>query len=388
MRFLRGRACLATVMCIACTASRRAPSAVTAEFLLVSDDSSAWVRVSADTVTVLRAPIMLAVLAGRLTEVSVVEEAHDFENASFLISRVFRRDLVTGDSAMVFTDSMVVQELQHFTRANPDAVPLSSDEEPGDGARSVESSVVLLDVVGHTLGVEVHRDRMVGEIGTHDTFRATLDLRTGKRLRVTDILTPGAASSTLAAAEQSLGAAVALAARRDGTVGRAVSRAIAALPFDPVSFSLKRKGDALSAEFLAHDEQVIDEARDSHRYTLEPIVLPSPLWWSAVRATLPREVSDTLSLVTAGGLTLELAYDAYDMAVVHSRGSAGSRALLRLRGPVRRVIALSDSLVVPGGAWRGPLTRAFSQSAYYSDEVRAASLRRRARPTATRQAAL
>ena len=359
-----------------------------AEFLLVSDDSTAWVHSSADTVIVQRAPLLLATLTGRLIEIYVAEDPINFDDASFLISRVFRRDLVSGDSALVFADSSVLREAMAYVRAHPAAERLDADDPVPDGARSFESSITPLDVVGNTLGVEVHLDRTVGELGTHDSYRATVDLPTAKRLSLAELITASAADSVIADAHRNITAAITLAVLREGTIGKAAGRAIASLGFDPLSFTLARDGDSLTAKFLVHNEQVIDEGHDTHRYALEPIALPAPSWWAAARRTLPHEILDSASRFDVGPVALDLRYDSQDVAQVVTRTTTGTRSVTRMRGPVRRAIAVGDSLISPTGKWRQALERAFSESGYYSDQVRAASLRGRARPTASRQAAL
>ena len=178
------------------------------------------------------------------------------------------------------------------------------------------------------------------------------------------------------------------ASQRSGPVGRAASSALSALRFDSLSFTLMRSGDSLAAQFLAHDEQVIDEARDTHRFALEPVALPAPAWWNEARAPLPRLFPDSSTRVELGALSLDLAYDREEVAQIVARTPVGARPVARMRGPVRRVIAIGDSLIQPARQWRQALERAFSESGYYSDQVRAASLRSRVRPTAARQAAL
>jgi hypothetical protein len=169
-----------------------------------------------------------------------------------------------------------------------------------------------------------------------------------------------------------------LAGRRAGPVGKAASRALSALLLDSLSFTFAREGDSLAVRFLAHDEQVIDETRDTHRFSLEPIPVLPPAWWVEARGALPRELPDSSVRLDAGALVLEARYDSNDVATV----------VTRMRGPLRRVIAVGDSLIAPRDQWRRALERAFSESGYYSEQVRAASLRNRARPTASRQAAL
>lgn len=332
--------------------------------------------------------MLVATLAGRLIEIYVADEAINFEAASFLVSRLFRRDIVSGDSTLVFADSTVLREAMEFVRAHPGAARLDEDEPVPDGARTFESSLTPLEVIGGTVGVEVHLDRTVGDLGTHDTYRATVNLVSGQRMSLSDVVATQAAGVSLASAHRVLAAAIALAGRRDGRVGKAASRAISALTFDSLSFSLTRRGDSLAVQFLAHDEQPVDETRDSHRFALEPITVTGPVWWATARRALPRQLSDSSSRFDVGALALDVKYDDGDVAHVAARTSGGARAVTRMRGPVRRAIEVSDSLIAPAGLWRRALERAFSESGYYSDQVRAASLRVRARSTASRQAAL
>lgn len=386
--FWRAGCAIVGLLLTACSPTPRTGARPEAEFLLVSDDSTAWVRTSADTVIVQRAPLLVATLAGRLIEVYVAEEPVNFEDATFLVSRVFRRDLVTGDSTLVFADSSVIRQLMTYVRAHPEAERLDEDEPPQEGARSSESSITPLAVIGSTFGMDVHLDRMVGELGTHDTYRATVDLLTARRLSLAQVISAPQAAGTLAMVHQNFAAAVALAGRRAGPVGKAASRALSQLIVDSLSFSLTRAGDSLAVAFLVHDEQVIDEARDTHRFTLEPIAIATPSWWSLARRALPRQMPDSSSRFEVGTLALDVQYDSAEVASVSVRTPSGARAVTRMRGPLRRVIALGDSLVQPQGTWRRALERAFTESGYYSETVRAASLRGRARPTAARQAAL
>ncbi len=376
------------VLVASCAPRAREGARPEAEFLLVSDDSTAWVHSSADTVIVQRAPMLLATLAGRLIEIYVAEDPINFDDATFLISRVFRRDLVSGDSTLVFADSTVLREAMAYVRAHPTAERLDEDDPVPDGARSFESSITPLDVIGGTIGVEVHLDRTVGELGTHDSYRATVDLPTGRRLSLAEVITASAAARVIEDAHRNITAAIATARLREGSIGKAAGRALASLGFDPLSFTLARNGDSLTAKFLAHDEQVIDEGHDTHRFALEPIALPAPSWWLSARRTLPHELPDSASRFDVGPVALDVRYDSQDVAQVVTRTSTGTRAVTRMRGPVRRAIAVGDSLIAPRGKWRQALERAFSESGYYSDQVRAASLRGRARPTASRQAAL
>ena len=371
-----------------CTPTPRAGARPAAEFLIVSDDSTAWVRSSADTVIVQRAPMLVAVLDGRLIEIYVADDAINFRDATFLVNRVYRRDLVSGDSTLVFADSAVLRDAMTYLRTHPDAERLDDDEAPADGARTFESAITPTAVVGTTLGLEVHGDHGTGELGTHDSYRATIDLIRGRRLSLSEIVTPAQAAATIATVRRNLAAAVVLAGRREGAVGKAASRAIAALPFDSLSFTLARNGDSLAVQFLVHHEQVIDEVHDTHRFALEPVALPAPTWWTVARRPLPRLLTDSTTRFDVGTVSLDVRYDADDVALVEARTGTATRMMTRMRGPLRSVIIVGDSLIAPRGQWRLALKRAFAESGYYSEQVRAASLRNRARPSGFRQAAL
>jgi hypothetical protein len=379
-------ACGLALLCAiaACSpATKRNPRAPDAEFLLVSDDSTTWVRSTSDSLIVRRAPMLVAALDGRLIELFVADETIGFEEASFLVSRLYRRDLVTRDSTLVFADSVVLRDAMTFMRSHPSAERLPDDEEPESALRAVESSITPLEIIGGTIGLDIHIDRTVGEFGTHDTYRATIDLKTGRRLALPSIVTPAAARAAFAVAHTRLSDAVSMAGSGGDVVGRAASTAMSALRIDSLGFALTRIGDSLAASWIAHSEQVIDETRDTHRYDLQPVPVTPPSWWSTVRSTLAVQRPDSSSRFALNGLTLELRYDREDVASISAHSQAGVLPVTRMSGPVRRVIAIADTLIAPAGQWRRALQRAFSESEYYSDQVRAAAFRPRRNPASS-----
>lgn len=372
---------LAVCSAVACTPSSPArPAHAVSEFLLISDDSTAWVRDDADSTRVQRAPMLLATLDGRVVEIYVAEEPLDFDEATFLVSRVYTRDLASGDSTLVFADSTVLRTAMAWVRNHPDATRLDDDDEPPDDVPSCDASITPLDVIGTTLGLEVHLDRMTGELGTHDTYRATVDLTSGRRLALRDIVSADRARISLDGAAAALRDAARAAGAQGGDLGRAAGAALSGLTIDPLSFVLAQSADSLAAQFLAHTEQVIDESRDSHRFAVDAVTIGAPAWWTAARATLPQVTPDSVAHVRTDRLALDLTYDQHEVAQVTTGTGSARRTVLRMRGPIRRVIALDDAVTRPSGRWRAALERAFAEAGYYSDEVRAVSLRRRARP--------
>ncbi len=368
------------VAIISCSPSNTLAANPVTEFLLVSDDSTTWVRSAPDTVAIERAPLLLALLDNRLIEIFVVEEPIEFQEASFLVTRAFRRDLVTGDSTLVFADSVVLRAAFQYARTHPDADRLPNDEPAPEPASALESSLTPLDIIGHTIGLDVHIDRTDGELGTHDTYRATVDLRSGQRLTLDSVVGIAVARQAEQSARATLRTAIVAAATGGDAVSEAASRALATLKFDPLAFSLGRTGDSLAVQYLAHDEQVIDDARDSHRFDVARIALPAPAWWLGARNSLPLTLTDSTARLMVGTVMLNLGYDNQDVASISASTGVGVRPVARMRGPVRRVITIGDSVTQPLGRWRPALARAFAEAGYTSDAVRTASFHSSERP--------
>ena len=102
---------LAIVCLFAACQSRAAPGRVppSAEFLFAAGDSTYWVRSNADGKRVRSAPILLTQVDGRFYEVFIAEDGAEYEDASFVTSRIFSRELTGTDSVMLFSDSTVMK---------------------------------------------------------------------------------------------------------------------------------------------------------------------------------------------------------------------------------------------------------------------------------------
>src|ERR687884_1426439 len=94
---------VATVL-VGCTPSAKPPAA---EFLVAAGDSTYWVRTDTTGVRVRGSPILLARYGGQFYEVYVTDDDRSFTDAAFVGQRIYRRDLITGDSTLVFEDSVV-----------------------------------------------------------------------------------------------------------------------------------------------------------------------------------------------------------------------------------------------------------------------------------------
>ena len=158
------------------------PPAPDAEFLVSAGDQTYWVRSDRTGLRIRGSPLILARTGGRYYEVYVAELDRSFPRALFSGERVFRRELATGDSAVIFDDTAIVQMATDYRRRHPTAPILGPQDDPDD---DIEVSAVgetdILNVMGpyvaleHRLSIE-HAD----DHSEDDTTRVVIDLRSGK----------------------------------------------------------------------------------------------------------------------------------------------------------------------------------------------------------------
>src|ERR671914_1929645 len=153
------KAALAAVVPLVVCACGPAVPPPSAEFLVSAGDSTYWVRTDTTGVRVRGSPILLARYGGQFYEVYVTDDDRSFADASFVGQRIYRRDLVTGDSTLVFEDSVVPGMARSYAATNPRARPLSPDDEAADEpASSTTAEVTVLDVHGPFLSYDYHID--------------------------------------------------------------------------------------------------------------------------------------------------------------------------------------------------------------------------------------
>src|SRR5215468_1834193 len=130
-RFLRvtGAIGLAVVACARPSAPASQPPPA-AEFLLSSADSTFWVATTKGETRVRGAPLVLANYDGKFYELYSADADFSFPDASLVGERLYRRDLLTGDSTLVFSDTVVPRVAKEYALAHPGERPLGPDDEP------------------------------------------------------------------------------------------------------------------------------------------------------------------------------------------------------------------------------------------------------------------
>ncbi len=176
------------VLAGACTLPPPPPPA--AEFLVSAGDQTYWIRSDNSGLRIRGSPLILARTGGRYYEIYVGEIDRSFPRALFSGERVFRRDLTSGDSAVIYDDTTVVRMAADYRRRHPRAPLLGPEDDPED---NIEVSAVgetdILNVLGPYVALE-HRLSIerADEHGEDDTTRAVIDLRNGKPVELDRML--------------------------------------------------------------------------------------------------------------------------------------------------------------------------------------------------------
>jgi hypothetical protein len=386
-----------------------APAPPRADFLLAAGDSTFWVTTGPKGVRVRGSPLVLARYDGKFYEVYVADEDHSFYDAVFTSQRIYRRDLLTGDSMAVFLDSGVVAASQRYAVAHPDEQPLQSDEDASDDpSTSVTGEVDIVDVHGPYLSYEYRGTESaksgdsIDSLGTgrHVLRRGVIDLRSGVRITPRALFGQAGGDSAVARGHRAFAATLGAirAARASGNErARLAAEAARSFVFDPNSFALTDAGRDPGAQFFAPARG----ARGSGlTLPLTPVPVPEAAdldWWAAERVSLPIGGPDSASDVwTRPGLEIVARYDTTggpqegqgvvvairqvrDARAVASRPAvAGGRREVagrewrvgRFPSPTRRLYWLDRPLL--DSAARRALVRAFNESALYGDDARSA----------------
>ena len=130
-----------------------------AEFVLSAGDSSFWVSSAAGKVQLRGAPLELAVADGRIYELYVADDDRSYSDAVLVGQKVFRRDLATGDSLLLYRDTVVSHLARVYRRLHPEDRPLRPDDEPNEEPLwTATSTLALEEIAGPFVSYSLHTD--------------------------------------------------------------------------------------------------------------------------------------------------------------------------------------------------------------------------------------
>ncbi len=340
----------ATLLLFAASACRGAPRpesptppAPAAEFVLAAGDSAFWVTSDSAGIHARGAPLELARLDGRFVELYVVDDDRSFSGADLVGQSVYRRDLRTGDSVLVFRDSMVPALAREYARAHPDDHPLRDDEEPDEDPELRATATIEIGAAhGPFVSYALHTDV---ERGTdplwHVSRRGVFDLRSGKPARLADIVGSDSAARTL------------LATVRDQARLDANSFAVTTLDGRPaIAWAIPGEGHGDAGNMLPVD----------------PVPFAEPAWWRDVEPTLPTSSADgSRDVWRHNGYSVVIRYDSAGGATLSLRDSTSREWKVGpVSAPATRIFWL-DAPSFDGDA-RHALARAFHEAALYGAE--------------------
>jgi hypothetical protein len=354
----------------ACERGEAPPPAPATEFIVAAADSVFWVRSDAEGIRVRGAPMVLAQVGGRFAELYVADEDYSFYDAVFIGQRLFKRDLVSGDSVQLVADTLMPELARGYAAANPDERPLEANEQGNENPRTVATAdLLVLETHGPWLSYEYRTDvDVIGGNSSHGARRGVVDLRTASAAPLDAIVGPPAARRALTIARTRWSAL------RDSIVTMAGDSAVAVTPtadrfvFDPRSFSLGVLDRALHVRFAVPQVGAEEEASVVE---LDAVAVDQPAWWDALRAEYPideraEERTWPRRDFTLVGRPADTPRARVSLAL---RDEAGTEWRLgSVPSPVLRVMWVSDSADVPGT--RAALTKAFNDASFYSGENR------------------
>jgi len=350
-----------------------------AEFLITAGDSTFWVSSADGRIRVRRAPLTVANVGGRFYELYVADDDRSYFDALLIGQRIFRRDLVSGDSLQVFEDARVSGIARAYASAHPTERPLGADEDGSDDPHTVATSdAELLDVVGPLLSYAHHSDVDIANVeDSHVVRHGVIDLRDGRSTTLHAVFGDADARRIIAEGRNAFRVVID-SVRRSRSIGsRRAARAIDGFRFDSTSFSVEEIDGSPMVGFYVPGE---GSAGGGVALPLPHIRAPEPDWWREIAPTVPRLSADSSSEIW-GGTRYEVVarYDTsgeFATLIVRDSASHEWRAA-RLPTPARRVFRLDT----PGvdSAARRALSRAFDESTLYSGVARTVLGPRRAR---------
>ena len=354
-------------------ASRRVARPPAADFVLAAGDSSFWVTSADGVVHVRGAPLEIARVDGRFYELYVEDDDRSFEDAVLIGQRVYRRDLITGDSLIVYEDTIVPRLAALYGRLHPgDARLQPNDDASDDPLWRATTTVDLTALHGPFLSFSLHTDVERDDASPwHASRRGVIDLTNGRpaslaRVAVGD-LAPIRRRRTLAVAAT-------LDSVRSGgdRIDRARTAALlGSYHLEPDGFTLTLVDGAPAVSYALAGTGA---GEAGHLLELQPIPIGEPAWWPEVAPTLP--------IGSADGTRDVWRHGRYDVVVRYDSSASVARLLLRdstsrewpvgrIPAPALRIFWLDQPPV--DSTARRALGRAFDESALYDEAARTAS---------------
>ena len=318
------------------------------------------------------APIALARLEGRLYELYVTDDDRSYYDAVMVGQRLYRRDLITGDSAAVIEDTTVARLATAYAASHPNERRLEPHEPASDDPEVYATAdLEIVAVHGPYLSFEHHSDIGLPDGSEiHSIRRGVVDLRTRATTKVEDLFGRAEARRVIGEARRTFADGIDSLLASADPEAQDIGSVIRDLRFDPASFSVARVGNEPAVAFLVPGEGdwAIDLA-----FPMSPIRVSAPAWWAEIRPMLPNSpetaIHESWDRKGANPGVVARHDSSEDVVTLVLRDSARREwKAARVPPPVEWVLWL-DVPPLDSAARRG-LKRAFDEAALYSDDTR------------------
>jgi len=348
-----------------------------AEFLVVGSDSTYWISTMEGRADVRGEPLVLARYGGRWYEVYSADDDRSFNDALLVGQLLYRRDLVSGDSALVFADTAIPRMAAAYGRAHPDEKPLAPDEdgEP-DPSQQASAELDILDVYGPFVSYEYRLDVSTrGGNAWRSTRRGVVDLRSGKPAGLRELLGANA-DRVLAAGRRQFEVMRDSVTRVAFSLGPDERRAAAALAqqrFDDHSFGLTTLAGHAAVAFHVPGR---GDGPEGNGLELEPLAVDSIMWAPDSVSARARTDSTGSERWDGAGYHVIARYDTSGVVAHLSIADNALREwpLTSVGAPVHRVDWLDRPPVNADD--RKALLRAFNAASMYGEPPHVAMLGR------------
>ncbi|MGH7648376.1 MAG: acyl-CoA thioesterase [Gemmatimonadaceae bacterium] len=354
---------------VACHKPTGGPPAT--DFLVFTPDSTYWVHSGAQGVHARGSPIQLARYDGKFYEVYVADDDRSYTNAEIVGQQVWRRDIESGDSSLIFRDTTTDGIEQWYARTHPDDHPLEPDDDPEDNPQvSATSELDLLDQFGPYVSYEYRADLTL-DAGDewHVARRGVLDLRLARDVSLDDLFGDASARALVAKGRTLFSQALDSVLASHDTRARQAADAIGDFTFDSASYNLVERDGKPAIEFVSPGR---GSRGGGLTLQLPPIPAASPAWWNEREAGLPDTRDSTNARWRSGRLEVlarsAAGGDSTSVALIDSTKRAWNVG--EVSGPVQRVYWLNKPAT--DATTLHALARAFDEAALYSDQARTA----------------
>lgn len=179
-----------------CGCALPAPAPPSAEFLVADGSSTYWVKSGRNGIHARVSPLILTKANGRYYEVFVGETTRSYEDAVFSAEPIYRRDLMTGDSSLVWEDAKIRAWEKAYLARNPAAHLLEPGDDPNDDVSfSATGEADILGALGPYLLYTRRSTLENANVERADTARGVIDMRVGKPVSITALVNDTAALS-------------------------------------------------------------------------------------------------------------------------------------------------------------------------------------------------